>query len=555
MTDQDDTPADSQKTAGEPVDSTRVPASPASVLPASVPASPVVLPELQDCPPQYLREPGSDDAPCLPAADPDASVPDGFAVFMDEQAPSLPEAPPTAAGVAPEVADPSMPTAATAPDDAGANASLSEKAKAETAATPSASGPAPQPGGVPGFGARPPSGFAGPAIINMIAHLRNTRAGESYETRLEVEGLTEVVLESDTGSGLTYDPDGRIWGTPAAAGDFTLNFIGKLNGMRCHLAAHLAVIPDPKTLWKSLPSDRSAPYWKPDQDFGRTEADLLCLAASVRGRSHARDGGFRDDDFCVLADSRSGWHIAAVADGAGSAKYSRQGSQIATETVADQLPALLETIVTPGLEALIDPLVQGHPEAVAQVKAQLLYTSLATVAFNAIKAIETEAIRRGEPASAYSTTLVIGVAKKLREDLWFIASFAIGDGGIAVFDAKSDDLRVLSLADSGEYAGQTRFLQKSEFASYAGIEPRMIFTLVRDFSAVVLMTDGITDPKFPTDAAFANPARWAEFWRDDLTKEVDLSRHNSELKKQLLEWLEFWSPGNHDDRTIALMLP
>ena len=80
----------------------------------------------------------------------------------------------------------------------------------------------------------------------MTAHLRNAR--EPYETRLGVEGLTDIWLDSDTGSGLTYQADGTLSGTPATAGDFTLQFIGKLNGMTCNLTVHLAVIPDPKSL-------------------------------------------------------------------------------------------------------------------------------------------------------------------------------------------------------------------------------------------------------------------------------------------------------------------
>ena len=36
-------------------------------------------------------------------------------------------------------------------------------------------------------------------------------------------------------------------------------------------------------------------------------------------------------------------------------------------------------------------------------------------------------------------------------------------------------------------------------------------------------------------------------------KGVDLSDDNEAAKEQLLNWLDFWSPGNHDDRTIAIL--
>ncbi len=57
------------------------------------------------------------------------------------------------------------------------------------------------------------------------------------------------------------------------------------------------------------------------------------VAASQRGRSHAIEGKPRDDDFALYFDEESEWYVMIVADGAGSAKYSRKGSQIACNTV------------------------------------------------------------------------------------------------------------------------------------------------------------------------------------------------------------------------------
>ena len=71
-----------------------------------------------------------------------------------------------------------------------------------------------------------------------------------------------------------------------------------------------------------------------------------------------------------------------------------------------------------------------------------------------------------------------------------------------------------------------------------------------------MMTDGVSDPKFETDANLNNPDKWDDLW-DDLThnKEfpVELLDDNVAAKDQLLNWLDFWSPGNHDDRTIAIL--
>ena len=183
-----------------------------------------------------------------------------------------------------------------------------------------------------------------------------------------------------------------------------------------------------------------------------------------------------------------------------------------------------------------------------------LYLSIVAAAFNAAKNIADEAATIPAPASAFSTTLVLSVARKGPLG-WFVAGFAIGDGGVAILDLPNRKVVPLSLADSGEFAGQTRFLQLAEFGDPGEVMKRLKFDIRDDFTAILAMTDGITDPKFPTDVAFENPDVWEDFWTNDLSKEVRLSRDNLELERELLAWLDFWSPGNHDDRTLAIMLP
>ncbi|MDG5496019.1 protein phosphatase 2C domain-containing protein [Niveispirillum sp. BGYR6] len=416
-------------------------------------------------------------------------------------------------------------------------------------------GPVSQPEGA----ARPPaSGNPTISPIEMVkktVYLKNARANEAYEGAVEIEGFKDIKLENAGGSGLTLDPvSGLLKGTPATSGDFVIRLLGLFHGKRCEVTANLAVIADPKSLWVSKDSDRNDSFWKPDQAFRRIEGDLLCVAASKRGRSHAKDGGFRDDDFGLLAHGPGGWHIAAVADGAGSAKYSRRGSKVAVDCVLQGLPGLLDEHLTPHLAKLVPAHQQGNPDATGQIKSQL-YQSLATAAFQAAKAIEEEAASHDAKASAFSTTLIVVVVRQIPGG-WFIAGFSVGDGGAAVFDIRDGSLTPLTLPDSGEFAGQTRFLQRSEFAGgFEEVAKRIFFDVRKEFTAIALMTDGISDPKFPTDAVFATPARWATFWNDDLAKAVDFSRTNNAIEAQFLEWLDFWSPGNHDDRTLAILVP
>ena len=67
------------------------------------------------------------------------------------------------------------------------------------------------------------------------------------------------------------------------------------------------------------------------------------------------------------------------------------------------------------------------------------------------------------------------------------------------------------------------------------------------------MSDGVSDPKFETDANLNNPDKWDALWDDLKENGVDLTDDNEASKDQLLDWLDFWAPGNHDDRTIAIL--
>ncbi len=81
---------------------------------------------------------------------------------------------------------------------------------------------------------------------------------------------------------------------------------------------------------------------------------------------------------------------------------------------------------------------------------------------------------------------------------------------------------------------------------------RIRMSIVPDFTALMLMTDGISDPFFETDANLERKEKWDGLWAD-LCRTVDFSDDNENAAGQLLDWLDFWSPGNHDDRTIAIL--
>ena len=147
-----------------------------------------------------------------------------------------------------------------------------------------------------------------------------------------------------------------------------------------------------------------------------------------------------------------------------------------------------------------------------------------------------------------TTTLLLAVCRKFSFG-WFIASFGVGDGAIAIYDKNSDGIKLLNEPDGGEYAGQTRFLTMD---SIFRDKTRIKMSIVPDFTALMLMTDGISDPFFETDANLAKKEKWDALWTD-LSSSVEFSDDNEQSQYQLLNWLDFWSPGNHDDRTLAIL--
>ncbi|MBL7726144.1 MAG: protein phosphatase 2C domain-containing protein, partial [Dinghuibacter sp.] len=320
----------------------------------------------------------------------------------------------------------------------------------------------------------------------------------------------------------------------------------------------LVINADPKSLWQNLESDRADKYWKEDNVHALGEiAGKKLVVSSKRGRSHAHEGKFRDDAFDFSFNEENGWGVIAVSDGAGSARYSRRGSAIACETITE----FFRSQVTPEqYTAFDDAIKNAHAdknEDNQKKLSALVIDLIGRAAYEAHKKIGEEAAANNAHIKDYSATLIFALVKKF-DFGYCIASFWVGDGGIGIYNKEKQEVFVLGVADGGEYAGQTRFLTMPDiFANNAHIQ-RIKLKIAEDFTALALMTDGITDPKFQTDANLNRVEKWNELW-DDLggnngdNARVGFSHDNNEIEKELDTWMDFWSPGNHDDRTIAIL--
>lgn len=392
-----------------------------------------------------------------------------------------------------------------------------------------------------------------PPIIETISMV-NARVGEAYEQQIPIsEGFFISGYGNVDDPGLHIDTVERlIKGTPTKAGTVEIElFLKSDSGKSKKQKINFAVIPDPKSLWKDLPAKVDGPFWKMPFHSDFVLGDLEMFAASRRGRSHAHEGTNRDDDFALMCLGRGNWHIAAVADGAGASKYSRRASQIAVNHALLRLPNLLSDNVEILLSKLskdLNNLEQTEKKALHDA----FYRSLAVSAFEAGKRIREEFVAAELTQRDFYTTLLLVAAKRHGEG-WIVGSFSVGDGGIGIYNRQENRMTRLSHADGGAFAGETVFLTTDELAK-AETFNRVKFAYVKDFTAIVLMTDGVTDPFFPADNDLDDLGRWHKFW-DSVTSDCNLDPNNKLAGSELVNWLDFYMQGQNDDRTLAILKP
>jgi len=421
-------------------------------------------------------------------------------------------------------------------------------------------------------------------ITNQQIILPNASIDKHYSIKFDIEkfNFTDVVISDIQGlaeTGLKFDLSTLIIeGTPIISGDFKIKLMYRLqleseNSVLNEKVIPLLILVDPKTLWKNLPSNKNDIYWKEDNvSICEKLAEKKIVVSSKRGRSHQNVGSFRDDDFKFKYFEQTGWSVVCVADGAGSYPLSRKGSQIACNSVVEYYEANLESDKQKELETKILEYGKNKDEnlrkEVEGLVAQNLYQAV-LFAHNKIKEhADATFISNPElfnnpkfksPLDYFHTTLLFTLLKKY-EFGYVILTFEVGDCPAAVMNKGKTQTTLLNWLDVGEFGGGTRFVTQPDI--FHSTEHPMIsrfnFTIVEDFSFLFLMSDGIYDPKFEVEANLQKNEKWLEFLLDlegnneDGIK-IDFTAENNEIATQLEKWVDFWSKGNHDDRTLAII--
>jgi serine/threonine protein phosphatase PrpC len=421
-------------------------------------------------------------------------------------------------------------------------------------------------------------------IISQQIVIPNGTIGKPYTGKIDFEKLkmTDFISREFEGLeelGLIFNEVSNcIEGTPVISGDLKFSMVFKIIGEHQNeplnrKSIQLVINPDPKSLWKDIPSDTNDKFWKEDDiSISDSIGEKKIVVSSKRGRSHKNVGSFRDDDFAYKHFTKTGWSIVAVSDGAGSYSLSRVGSKIACNSVIDFFEQHSDIEKATEFEEKIKLFGETNDQNLLKeielLAKQNLYKATVFV-HNTIKAEAEEAFKTNPEVfnnpkaknllDYYHATFIFTLFKKY-DFGYVVLTFGVGDCPIAIMNKEQTETTLLNWLDVGEFGGGTRFITQADIfhSTEHPIATRFNFKIISDFSYLFLMTDGIYDPKFVVEANLEKSEKWIEFLEDlngkneDAAK-VEFNLENFQIADQLSVWMDFWSQGNHDDRTLAII--
>lgn len=399
-------------------------------------------------------------------------------------------------------------------------------------------------------------------IQNQQVFFPNGTVGKEYTAsldfdELDLSDLNTISIKGLEKFGLEYNSEeNKITGIATESGQLKFSLFYKINEddeNKFHEKTLTIIFnPDPKLLWKNIPSNSEDLYWKKDEvsEIYSLEEKTV-LVASKRGRSHANKESFRDDDYTIKHFPANNWSLIAVSDGAGSAVLGRKGAEIACKSVA----VFFQNYFSENSSSIFDKEILEYKNSeknLVEIKQEFLKASKF-----AHQEIQDFADRTKNVLKDFHATLIFTLLKKF-DFGYAILTFGVGDCPIGVVNKDQTSVDLMNKIDVGEFGGGTRFITMPEIFEDENFDSRFNFEIVEDFSFLFLMTDGIYDPKFEVEANLKKIEKWNAFIEDlkgknDDNFAVNLENKNEETALQLSKWMDFWSPGNHDDRTLAII--
>jgi hypothetical protein len=274
--------------------------------------------------------------------------------------------------------------------------------------------------------------------------------------------------------------------------------------------------------------------------FDRTgPARWHVAGATRRGRMHAHAGTHREDAMACRVNPH--WLTIAVADGAGSSRWSRIGAEFTCRVAVDHVAAAL-TRDRAALLALDDV---GTLDA-------MLGAIAATAVGATCNDMRALAARADTDPRDFRTTILLatfffGPSERL-------VTTQVGDGAIVALGVDGT-VRRLGDAENGNYSGEVScFVPDEEAGARAS---RTVAVDASDLRCLLLASDGVEDPFYPVEKKGAilfsqlidgvrEPAE--HFQRQDPQPSILRDANPADA---LLRWLAFERRGENDDRTAV----
>lgn len=233
------------------------------------------------------------------------------------------------------------------------------------------------------------------------------------------------------------------------------------------------------------------------------------IASRVRGKRHKHDGSNCDDWFETASDGSIIY--IAVADGAGSKKFSGIGAReacravcgylkytfakdVSKQTIADLSPDLADEKCISACKVLAGVVQNAIKKAYSAVESAF-YTRVSDSAYY-------EYLGRTPEISDFSSTLLVAVVIPLEtENKRLVISCQIGDGTIVLVNTSEtfeNSVKIMCKSDSGEFSGETDFLTSENLINTAELSLRTRIS-IDSSDILMLMTDGVSDDYFPPE--------------------------------------------------------
>lgn len=271
------------------------------------------------------------------------------------------------------------------------------------------------------------------------------------------------------------------------------------------------VIAHTSTLWKyqPVPENEPEPYAEYKKDSASLGNAYHVIASRVRGKKHKHEGTNCDDWFETR--NMENFVIAAVADGAGSRKFSRIGAKASCEGAMEFLETELGKLsrrefnfysalgcpmgdsrfqhAVSGLVSVVQHAVMAAKEAVKEAydarRMDKRYSGI---------------LHRDLELGDFASTFLLTVAVPMETSSeTLVVSCQVGDGMVAALNTKAPFEQIVTLMgepDSGAFSGETEFLTSSKIDGIGSLANRTKVAR-KPFDFILSMTDGVADDYDP----------------------------------------------------------